>query len=147
MATVDFTPYGVASVEEDADYFGDYSHISNTSLGWFIDSPELYSGIVTGKFPAPDSEAFAFGHAVHSMILLNEPLSKVAVEIPVSVLNADGHRKGANWKAFAARNQQTEFESLQQVVSELRRFLHEPLAHARSMEPFAAKWSPRGLWA
>jgi predicted nucleotidyltransferase component of viral defense system len=53
----------------------------------------------------------------------------------------------ANWKAFATRNQQTEFESLQQVVSELRRFLHEPVAHARSTELFTAQWSPGGPWA
>jgi hypothetical protein len=52
-----------------------------------------------------------------------------------------------NWRAFATRNQQTEFESLKQVVSELQRFLHEPFAHARSAEPFAAQWSPGGPWA
>jgi hypothetical protein len=52
----------------------------------------------------------------------------------------------ANWKAFTARNQQSEFESLQQVVSELQRFLREPLTHARSTEPFAAQWSPGGPW-
>ncbi len=53
----------------------------------------------------------------------------------------------ANWRAFATRNQQTEFESLQQVVSELQRFLQEPFAHAHSAEPFAAQWSPGGPWA
>jgi hypothetical protein len=52
----------------------------------------------------------------------------------------------ANWKAFAARSQQREFESLHQVVWELQRFLHEPFAHARSAEPFVAQWSPGGPW-
>jgi len=53
----------------------------------------------------------------------------------------------ANWKAFAARSRQHEFESLQQVVSELQRFLHEPLANARSAEAFVAQWKPGGPWA
>ena len=53
----------------------------------------------------------------------------------------------ANWRAFVARNQQSEFESLQQVVSELERFLRKPFAHARSTKLFAAHWSPGGPWA
>ena len=52
----------------------------------------------------------------------------------------------ANWKAFAMRSRPREFESLAQVVSELRRFLQEPLEHARSGEPFNAKWNPGGSW-
>lgn len=52
----------------------------------------------------------------------------------------------ANWKAFAMRNRPRDFESLAQVVSELRRFLQEPLEHARSGEPFTAKWNPGGSW-
>ena len=51
-----------------------------------------------------------------------------------------------NWKAFATRNRPRDFESLAQVVSELRRFLHDPLEHARSGEPFIAKWNPGGPW-
>ncbi len=50
----------------------------------------------------------------------------------------------ANWKAFATRNRPSDFESLAQVVSELRHFLHRPLEHARSGEPFTAKWNPGG---
>jgi predicted nucleotidyltransferase component of viral defense system len=52
----------------------------------------------------------------------------------------------ANWKAFATRNRPRDFESLAQVVSELRRFLHDPLEHARRGEPFTAKWNPGGPW-
>jgi predicted nucleotidyltransferase component of viral defense system len=52
----------------------------------------------------------------------------------------------ANWKAFATRNRPRDFESLAQVVSELRRFLHDPLEHARSGEPFTANWNPSGRW-
>lgn len=52
----------------------------------------------------------------------------------------------ANWKAFAARSGQREFESLGQVVLELQRFLGEPLIHARSAKPFAVRWSPGGPW-
>lgn len=52
----------------------------------------------------------------------------------------------ANWKAFAARSRARDFTSLDQVVSELRRFLHKPLEHARSGEPFTPNWDPGGPW-
>ena len=52
----------------------------------------------------------------------------------------------ANWKAFAARSRQREFEFLQEVVGELQRFLGEPFLHARSTDRFAAHWSPGGPW-
>jgi len=52
----------------------------------------------------------------------------------------------ANWRAFAARSQLRGFESLAQVVAELRPFLLPPLEHARIGEPFAARWNPGGPW-
>ncbi|MEO8257502.1 MAG: nucleotidyl transferase AbiEii/AbiGii toxin family protein [Acidobacteriota bacterium] len=52
----------------------------------------------------------------------------------------------ANWKAFATRNQPGGFQSLAQVVAELRSFLLPPLEHARTGEPFAARWNPGGPW-
>jgi Nucleotidyl transferase AbiEii toxin, Type IV TA system len=52
----------------------------------------------------------------------------------------------ANWKAIATRNRPRDFESLAQVVSELRRFLLPPLQHARAGEPFGRNWSPGGPW-
>jgi len=52
----------------------------------------------------------------------------------------------ANWKAFANRNQ-VQFESLGQLVSELREFLRPPLARARSGDDFPARWNPGGPWA
>ena len=55
-------------------------------------------------------------------------------------------RAQANWKAFATRTRPGDFESLAQVVSELRRFLLPTLEHARSERPFAAIWNPGGPW-
>jgi predicted nucleotidyltransferase component of viral defense system len=52
----------------------------------------------------------------------------------------------ANWKAFARRNRPRDFESLGQVVSELRAFLRAPIEHARTGESFAARWNPGGPW-
>lgn len=52
----------------------------------------------------------------------------------------------ANWKAFARRSRLTDFDSLAQVVSEARRFLHVPLQHARSGAPFNSRWNPGGPW-
>lgn len=52
----------------------------------------------------------------------------------------------ANWKAFATRNEPADFQSLAQVVAELRLFLQEPLDHARTGRSFRASWSPGGPW-
>jgi hypothetical protein len=51
----------------------------------------------------------------------------------------------ANWKAFANRNQ-VQFESLGQLVSELREFLRVPLLKARSGDDVSARWNPGGPW-
>ena len=55
-------------------------------------------------------------------------------------------RAQANWRAFAGRNQLRGFDSLAQVVAELRPFLLPPLAHAPTDEPFPEHWSPGGPW-
>lgn len=53
----------------------------------------------------------------------------------------------ANWKAFVTRNEPAAFQSLAQVVAELRLFLQEPLDHARTERSFSATWSPGGPWS
>ena len=55
-------------------------------------------------------------------------------------------RAQANWRAFSGRNQLRGFESLEQVVAELRPFLLPAIAHARTGESFAARWHPGGPW-
>lgn len=52
----------------------------------------------------------------------------------------------ANWKAFANRNHPAHFQSLAQVVGELRLFLQEPVDHARTGESFRKIWKPNGPW-
>lgn len=52
----------------------------------------------------------------------------------------------ANWKAYAKRNRLRDFESLAQVVAELRQFLRPPLEHVVSDELFSASWKPGGPW-
>ena len=51
----------------------------------------------------------------------------------------------ANWKAFSRRNK-VPFESLEQLVTQLRAFLLEPLQRARSGNDFSARWNPGGPW-
>jgi len=52
----------------------------------------------------------------------------------------------ANWKAYVRREGLRDFESLAQLVEELRPFLSRPIEHARTGEVFAAKWTPSGPW-
>jgi hypothetical protein len=55
-------------------------------------------------------------------------------------------RAQANWRAFAGRNQLRAFDSLAQVVAELRPFLLPLLGRARTAQSFAAHWSAGGPW-
>jgi predicted nucleotidyltransferase component of viral defense system len=55
-------------------------------------------------------------------------------------------RAQANWKAYVKRERLREFESLAQLVEELREFLSRPIEHARTGEPVTARWAPGGPW-
>jgi hypothetical protein len=69
-------------------------------------------------------------------------------EVFVAALRATfRHRRAqVNWRAFAARNQLRGFDSLAQVVGELRPFLLRPLESARTGKSFKAYWNPGGPW-
>jgi predicted nucleotidyltransferase component of viral defense system len=55
-------------------------------------------------------------------------------------------RAQANWKAYVKREGLRGFESLAQVIEELRAFLSRPIEHARTGETFGARWVPGGPW-
>jgi predicted nucleotidyltransferase component of viral defense system len=55
-------------------------------------------------------------------------------------------RAQANWKAYVKREGLRGFESLAQVIEELRAFLSRPIEHARTGETFGARWIPGGPW-
>jgi hypothetical protein len=52
----------------------------------------------------------------------------------------------ANWKAFVTRNRLDGFDSLDDLVNEVRRFLLAPLEHIRTGRTFTATWNPGGPW-
>ena len=55
-------------------------------------------------------------------------------------------RAQATWKAYVKREGLRGFESLAQVIEELRAFLSLPIEHARTGETFGARWVPGGPW-
>jgi hypothetical protein len=55
-------------------------------------------------------------------------------------------RAQANWKAYVKREGLRGFESLAQVIEELRAFLSRPIEHAQTGETFGARWTPGGPW-
>ena len=55
-------------------------------------------------------------------------------------------RAQANWKAYVKREGLQGFESLAQVIEELRAFLSRPIEHARTGETSGARWAPGGPW-
>jgi predicted nucleotidyltransferase component of viral defense system len=56
-------------------------------------------------------------------------------------------RARANWKAFVTRNHPDGFDSLSDVVNEVRSFQLAPLEHVRTGRAFNATWNPGGPWA
>ena len=55
-------------------------------------------------------------------------------------------RARANWKAFVTRNHPDGFDSLSDLVNEVRGFLLAPLEHVRTGPAFNATWKPGGPW-
>ena len=55
-------------------------------------------------------------------------------------------RAQANCKAYVKREGLRGFESLAQVVEELRAFLSKPIEYARNGETFGGRWAPGGPW-
>jgi predicted nucleotidyltransferase component of viral defense system len=55
-------------------------------------------------------------------------------------------RAQANWKAYVRREGLLGFDSLAQLVAELRAFLVAPLEHAQTGESSTERWIPGGPW-
>ena len=55
-------------------------------------------------------------------------------------------RARANWKAFVTRNHPDGFDSLSDLVNEVRSFLLAPLERVRTGRAFNATWNPGGPW-
>lgn len=96
---------------------------SNSQLSVLLASPALFHGrFITKTYPRVSTQAMDVGSAAHA--LLSSPADRETVlEIPADALNADGHKKGAAWKQFAAEHEGTillkpaEFAMVQQMVS------------------------------
>jgi len=83
-----------------AEYHADKARLSHSAKEDFREDPALYHGRhVLGTIPPIESDACDFGTACHHSLLIG---GEAFIEIPASVLNADGHKKGNTWKQFAA---------------------------------------------
>ncbi len=89
--------------QDEGEYHADHSRISHSMLEVFRKSPRLFQGrFLTKEWTGDTSSALDFGKAAHALALESR---KVYVPIPAEgVLNEQGHKKGANWKAFEAAN-------------------------------------------
>lgn len=86
------------------EYHADFTRISNSMRKVFTDSRRLYEGrfITDTVPPRTATTALEIGTIAHAAILEPHIVERVCVPIPPGVLNEQGHRKGANWKAFEA---------------------------------------------
>lgn len=78
--------------------------VSNSRLSDFIADPAYYHAKhVARTYVDPPKDCYKIGTIVHDRTLLGVFDGSVIL-IPEDALNADGHRKGADWKAFAEEN-------------------------------------------
>ncbi len=67
------------------------------------ESPPLFYGrYISGEYPREATPALDDGTIAHEALLNPNGLDGVVKIIPADVLNSQGHRKGANWKDWAA---------------------------------------------
>lgn len=90
----------------NAEYHAELEHDSNSSLSLFRKSPpKYYHQRITKRIPLDkDTPAKQMGSAIHTAVLEPEKFDSVIVEIPADVLNADGHKKGNDWKVWSWNN-------------------------------------------
>ncbi len=73
---------------------------SNSQVKKLPGLPELFNQyyVERSEIEAAAGKAAELGHALHSVVLEGESIPL----IPIDVLNAEGHRKGAPWKKYKA---------------------------------------------
>ncbi len=57
-------------------YYEDNTRISNSSLGWFMNSPRYFKDVLDGKIELPETPAMKNGTMVHTYILQKEDFFK-----------------------------------------------------------------------
>ncbi len=106
----------------------DFTDIAMAARRWTFDADTLVAALGATfrrrRTPLPDDEIVA--------------LSERFVQ---------DERARANWKAFVTRNHPDGFDSLTDLVNEVRSFLLAPLEHVRTGRAFNATWNPGGPWA
>ncbi len=105
----------------------DFTDIAMAARRWAFDGGTLVTALQATfrrrRTPLPD----------HEIVALSERF-------------VQDERARANWKAFVTRNYPGGFDSLSEVVTEVRGFLLAPLEHVRTGRAFNATWNPGGPW-
>lgn len=83
------------------DYHAETDWLSNSMFKTFLEDPRLFEAeFVTRIMPRKRSAEMDLGTVGHSAILEPHIIEGVCLEIPAKALNADGHKKGQQWKDF-----------------------------------------------
>ncbi len=85
-----------------AEVYHAMPQISNSMLGDFLESPELYRGrYITQTIPRKESTpAMRFGTLFHDAVLLG--IENAVIEIPDECLSSNGAKAGKGWETFKA---------------------------------------------
>lgn len=102
IATAERTLPWVGSVQAD-EYHAELDYLSNSMFQAFLENPRLYEArYITKTCPFERTNAMDLGTVGHAAILEPHIIEGVCLEIPDSVLSANGAKSGNNWKDFAA---------------------------------------------
>jgi len=108
----------------------------------------MFEGIyVTGKVPRPDeTKEMMIGTLTHQQVLEPHLDSGITI-IPRDALNADGHKKGPNWKAFELANagknllKQDEYDEVLGSVLAVRKKMKGLIDHPRAAREYEIYWT------
>ncbi len=118
--------------QEDAEiYHSRIDHVSRGMIGTFLDRRRLFEQdyVIGRKAERPPTGCMKKGTATHAVFLEGKSVEECFTIIPASALNADGHKKGANWTAFKALHSETELllpSEKEQVLGAVQSMLAHP---------------------
>jgi exodeoxyribonuclease VIII len=92
--------------EPSDQYFLQTKWVSRSMLKLFRERRRLFEQrYVLRSLPdEPPNDAMVKGTAAHAVLLEGKSIEDCCTIIPAEALNADGHKKGAAWKAFESAN-------------------------------------------
>lgn len=127
---------------DDALYYSDRKHVSNSMLGRLMESPHLFNLWMKGEYDYPKNPNFTIGRYVHTMILEPEKVDMFHISDfrtrTSGGFKEDIKKYGYDWVVTAAEH---EMSVAMQAEIEKREKLSELFLFADKEIPFVSEWN------